>query len=158
MKSARLLIDALKNSGDRIVLAESCTGGAVACELTKVPGASEVFCGSMVTYRKDAKVRWLGVDGETIENLSAVSPPVAHQMAAGALSQAPEATIAVSITGHFGPNAPYGFDGVVFIAVARIIKGKLVVKVAQHQLTETTRQARQTQASERVIETAIEAL
>ena len=156
MESARLLIEALKQSENKIVFAESCTGGMVACEMTKVPGASEVFCGSAVTYREDTKQRWLGVDGETIANLTAVSAPVAHQMASGALSQTPEATVAVSITGHLGPNSPHGFDGVVFIATARTIKGKVIVKVVGHELTKPKRAARLIEATELVLQAAID--
>jgi nicotinamide-nucleotide amidase len=129
-----------------------------ACELTKVPGVSAVFCGSAVTYREATKQSWLGVDGETIAALTAVSAPVAHQMAAGALSQTPEATIAVSITGHLGPDAPDGFDGVVFIAVAKTIKGKCVVSVAMHQLSESKRGKRQIEATTLVLTTALAAI
>ncbi|KAA1258485.1 Nicotinamide-nucleotide amidohydrolase PncC [Rubripirellula obstinata] len=158
MQEATELIDALKQSNGKIVFAESCTGGMVASELAQVPGVSDVFCGSAVTYREATKQSWLGVDGETMQALTAVSAPVAHQMAAGALSQTPEATIAVSITGHLGPNAPEGFDGLVFIAVAKTVKGKTLVKVAHHQLTQTKRVQRQVEATQLVLTTAIDAI
>jgi nicotinamide-nucleotide amidase len=158
MQEATNLFDALKQSNQRIVFAESCTGGMVAFEMTQIPGVSEVFCGSAVTYRETTKQAWLGVDGETMQALTAVSAPVAHQMAAGAMSQTPEATLALSITGHLGPNAPEGFDGLVFIAVAKKVKGKTLVKVAHHQLTQTTRPKRQREATQLVLTTAIDAI
>ena len=155
MQIAVDLFAALKQSGNKIVFAESCTGGRVACEMASLPGVSEVFCGSAVTYREGTKQGWLGVDGETMAALTAVSAPVAHQMAAGALSQTPESTIAVSITGHLGPDAPDGFDGIVFVAIAKLVKGKTVVKVSQHQLTQSGRGKRQTEATELVLTTAL---
>lgn len=158
MQAATDLFEALKSANAKVVFAESCTGGMVACEMTKLPGVSEVFCGSAVTYREDTKQRWLGVDGETIQTLSAVSAPVAHQMASGVLSQTPEATLAVAITGHLGPQAPQGLDGCVFVAVAKIVKGKTVVKVTQHQLETTTRSKRQIEATTLVITTATTAI
>jgi nicotinamide-nucleotide amidase len=158
MQAATDLFEALKSANAKVVFAESCTGGMVAFEMTKLPGVSTVFCGSAVTYREDTKQRWLGVDGETMQSLSAVSAPVAHQMASGVLSQTPEATLAVAITGHLGPQAPQGLDGCVFVAVAKIVKGKTVAKVTQHQLETTTRSKRRFEATALVLSTAIEAI
>ncbi|MFM7928628.1 MAG: CinA family protein, partial [Pirellula sp.] len=53
------VIRLLRESNRRIVLAESCTGGLAAAWFTSVPGASDVFCGSMVVYRNDTKSQWL---------------------------------------------------------------------------------------------------
>lgn len=150
MSFANDLYRKLKKSNVRIVFAESCTAGMAACEFAKIPGASDILCGSLVTYRIDSKVRWLGVDGETIELLTAVSPPVAHQMAKGALSQTPEANLAVSITGHLGPGAPPEQDGYVFIGLAKRSSGQ--VTVSQHQLSSSKRTERQTEATELVFQ------
>ncbi|TWT50311.1 Nicotinamide-nucleotide amidohydrolase PncC [Rubripirellula amarantea] len=152
------LFEKLSDAGSRIVFAESCTGGLVAAEMAKIAGVSEVFCGSAVTYRNDTKVRWLGVDAETIANLSAVSPPVAHQMAKGVLQQTPEADLAVAITGHLGPDAPDGLDGLVLIGLARTIKGKVVVKVTEHHLESSSRTERQLEAMLVVVQSALDVL
>ena len=156
MQEATNLFDALKQSNQRIVFAESCTGGMVAFEMTQIPGVSEVFCGSAVTYREATKQKWLGVDAELIQDHTAVSAPVAHQMAAGALAQTPEADLAVANTGHLGPNAPEGFDGLVFIATAKNSKGKAQVRVEQHQLEKSKRAARQIEATQLVLRAAIQ--
>src|SRR5258708_38698802 len=50
-----------------IATAESCTGGLVAERITRVPGSSDYFAGSVVTYTSDAKARLLGVAEEMIE-------------------------------------------------------------------------------------------
>ena len=106
---------------ERIVLAESCTAGLVARLLSRVPGASEWFCGSLVVYRNASKTAWLGVSAEMLADpaIGPVSAETAAAMTAGALRVTPEATLAASVTGHLGPNAPIGLDGVIYVGVER---------------------------------------
>lgn len=110
---------ALKNFGGGLVLAESCTGGLVSMALTSVPGVSEFFCGSAVTYRNDTKTQWLNVSSTDLANpeVGPVSRQVAEQMCRGVLRKTPEAELAAAVTGHLGPQAPEGLDGVIYIAV-----------------------------------------
>ena len=54
------LVRLLKKKKAKLVLAESCTGGKVASLLTEIPGVSEFFCGSFVTYREGSKKSWIG--------------------------------------------------------------------------------------------------
>ena len=89
--------------GHRLGLAESCSGGQMASRITSIPGASDYFAGSAVTYSNEAKVSLLGVDAELIERHGAVSPEVAEAMAIGALERF-DADVAVSITGIAGPE------------------------------------------------------
>lgn len=152
-QEAGLLVKALAEKRLRIVLAESCTGGMVAAELAKVPGVSERLCGSAVTYRNDTKSRWLQVDAKVIEQHSAVCRQVAEQMAFGVLDKTPEADIAASITGHFGPNAPDGFDGLVFIGTAIRSSDEIEVSAAEHRLGSDGRLQRQQEATALVIRT-----
>jgi PncC family amidohydrolase len=149
---AKALVDRLADRDMRIVFAESCTGGLISAELAKVPGVSEWLCGSAVTYRCSTKVEWLGVSCEAIDQYTAVSSQVAFQMATGVLEKTSEAAISASITGHFGPAAPDGFDGVVFIGVAlRNTSGLPTVEVTRHQLGKKQRQQRQAEAAELVL-------
>ena len=62
----------LKQRGMRIAFAESCTGGLASEMVTSVPGASEYFLGSAVTYSNEAKERILGVSHSIIEEHGAV--------------------------------------------------------------------------------------
>lgn len=116
-KEGDALARTLKRRRIRLVLAESCTGGLIAATLARVPGISEHFCGSFVAYRNDSKSRWLGVSPKLIAARGAVSPAVAMEMAVRALERTPEASVAVSVTGHFGPGAPPKQDGLVFMTL-----------------------------------------
>lgn len=116
---ARLLIDEARERSLRIVTAESCTGGLVAGAICSIAGASDVFERGFVTYTNRAKQELLGVPGDLIADLGAVSEPVARMMAEGAL-EASNAHIAVAITGVAGPGGtPMKPMGTVHIATAR---------------------------------------
>ncbi|MGE5414824.1 MAG: competence/damage-inducible protein A [Syntrophomonadaceae bacterium] len=93
----------LKERGWTVALAESCTGGMIASMLTDVPGSSDYFLGSVVSYANAAKEGFLGVDPETIRRHGAVSPETARAMAGGALERF-GADVAVSVTGIAGPD------------------------------------------------------
>lgn len=108
----------LVQSESRLVLAESCTGGLVSASLAAIPGISDWLCGSLVTYRNDAKTQWLGISKRVLNRAGAVSRIVAEAMACAALKKTPEARLAASITGHLGPGAPGKQDGQIFIAIA----------------------------------------
>ncbi len=108
----------LKAAGLRIVFAESCTAGLVSATLARVPGISEHHCGSAVVYRLDTKAKWLGVPEAMLIDPGPVSEEVAAAMAEGVLQVTPEADLAASITGHLGPDAPEGFDGLVYVGIA----------------------------------------
>ena len=100
---ARLLVDEARERSLRIVTAESCTGGLVAGAICMVPGASDVFERGYVTYSNRAKQELLGIPGDLIADLGAVSEPVARMMAEGALENS-NAHVAVAITGVAGPG------------------------------------------------------
>lgn len=89
-------------AGERLVTAESCTGGWVAASVTAIAGSSDWFERGFVTYSNEAKQDLLGVPGATLATHGAVSGETAAAMAEGAL-RASRATVAVSITGVAGP-------------------------------------------------------
>jgi len=117
---ARLLVDEARERSLRIVTAESCTGGLVAGAICQVAGASDVFERGFVTYSNRAKQELLGVPGDLIADLGAVSEPVARMMAEGALENS-NAHVSVAITGIAGPGGgtPMKPVGTVHIATAR---------------------------------------
>ena len=97
------IIKKLVDRGEKIVVAESCTGGLLAQKLTAVPGASAVFWGGWVTYDNQAKIELLNVSTQTLQEHGAVSEGVAKQMVRGAL-QGKIKTWALSLTGVAGPG------------------------------------------------------
>jgi nicotinamide-nucleotide amidase len=94
---------ALQGKGEKLVTAESCTGGWVAQVVTSVAGSSAWFERGFVTYSNDAKHELLGVPREVLENHGAVSEETARAMAMGALARS-KGTLALSITGVAGPT------------------------------------------------------
>lgn len=122
LAQAEKLAKELKKRKQRVVFAESCTGGLVSATLARIAGVSEVLCGSLVVYRNDSKAKWLGIPAGVLRDPGPVSAEVAMQMATRLLKMTPEATIAAAVTGHLGPNAPKELDGLVFVAVC--MRGK----------------------------------
>ena len=100
---ARAVVEANKQAGRRIAVAESCTGGLVAAAITEIPGSSEVFEAAFVTYSNAAKIAQLKVSEELVETFGSVSVATAWAMARGALL-ASQADVAVAITGIAGPG------------------------------------------------------
>jgi len=114
-----LIIRVLTERQETLGLAESCTGGCIANQLTNVPGASAVLLAGLVTYSNRAKERLLGVNGATLAQHGAVSEAVAREMAEGARRQT-QAHYALSATGIAGPSGGTQAKpvGTVFIALA----------------------------------------
>jgi nicotinamide-nucleotide amidase len=117
---ARLVIDDARERSLRIVTAESCTGGLVAAAICAIPGASDVFERGFVAYTNRAKQELLGVSGDLIADLGAVSEPIARMMAEGAVEHS-HAHVSVAITGVAGPGGgtPMKPVGTVHFATAR---------------------------------------
>ena len=115
----RTVFDLLINRGKTFASAESCTGGNIAHVFTLIPGSSEAFKGTAVTYATPMKTKVLGVPAETIEKYGVVSQQVVEGMAKGVRSLM-EADFGVATTGVAGPSG--GTDenpvGTVWIGVA----------------------------------------
>lgn len=98
----------LREKGIKLAAAESCTGGLLAGKITAVPGSSEFFAGSLVSYSDKAKIDWLGVDAAMLAARGAVSEPAAAAMAQAARARAAKAlggpALGVSVTGIAGPG------------------------------------------------------
>lgn len=97
------LVALLLKFGKQITVAESCTGGLIAAQLTGIAGVSQVFPGGFVTYSNDMKHTVLGVDKSVLREHGAVSEAVVREMAAGAL-RISRADYAVAVSGIAGPD------------------------------------------------------
>jgi len=100
---AKKLGERLKAQGEKLVTAESCTGGWVAQVVTSVAGSSDWFERGFVTYSNDAKQELLGVRQSTLTEHGAVSEETAREMAQGALARS-KGSIALAVTGVAGPG------------------------------------------------------
>jgi len=100
-------------------IAESCTGGAIAKQITAEPGVSLFFRGSVVSYATEVKSSVLGVDESLIKKYSVVSKEVAEAMAVQS-TKVFNSDYAISTTGNAGPNKGDADDevGTVYIAIA----------------------------------------
>ena len=112
------ILKMLKNKNYKIGFCESCTGGLITSQFTRIPGVSEVLDRSIVTYSNDSKQNELGVKKSTLDKFGAVSKEVALEMADGLLKKA-NLDIAVSTTGIAGPSSDSSGNpvGLVFIAI-----------------------------------------
>lgn len=97
------VVDMLKDQKLTLALAESCTGGMIASRIVNVPGASQVFAQSYVTYSNRAKRKSLGVKKLTLKTEGAVSAKCAKEMAKGGCFFS-KADICLSVTGLAGPE------------------------------------------------------
>jgi len=100
---AGVLLDLLRERDLTVTTAESCTGGAIAAALTRIPGSSAGFEAGYVTYSNAIKARTLGVREESLAARGAVSEAVVREMAEGALERS-GADLAVSVSGVAGPD------------------------------------------------------
>ncbi len=103
MAIAERLGETLRDRDESVATAESCTGGLIGSLLTDVPGASDYFDRSIVTYSNDAKLTELGVAREHLDEHGAVSHPVARAMARSIRDTA-GVTWGVATTGIAGPT------------------------------------------------------
>ena len=109
----------LKERGQTLALAESCTGGYLSHLVTSVPGSSAYYIGGVVSYANAVKMEELGIPSDMLELNGAVSQPVVERMAQG-VRAALRSDWAIATTGIAGPDGgtPDKPVGTVWIAVA----------------------------------------
>jgi nicotinamide-nucleotide amidase len=117
----------IENSLDKLLrekkltlsLTESCTGGKLSALFTAIPGCSQYFKGSVVSYSNEAKINMLGVNAADIEQQGAVSQTVVEQMVSGA-RKIFASDCAIAVSGIAGPDGgtPEKPVGTVWIAVS----------------------------------------
>ncbi|KIC94487.1 competence/damage-inducible protein A [Flavihumibacter solisilvae] len=134
----RLLLE----RGQSISTAESCTGGYIAHLITRHPGSSKYYKGSIVSYDNQVKEDLLGVTPGTLAEKGAVSEETVRQMALGALSSL-KTDFALAVSGIMGPDG--GSDekpvGTVWMAVANkdeVITQKLRLRTERSRNIELT--------------------
>ena len=108
-----------------ISVAESCTGGLLAHNLTKLANSSKYFQMGLTTYSNEAKMRILKVNKKIIKKYGAVSVECCRAMVQN-LSNISKSKINVSITGIAGPGGGSKIKpiGLVYIGIK---KGKNLI-------------------------------
>ncbi len=109
----------LKEKNKTVSTAESCTGGYISHLITKVPGSSKYYIGSVISYAYEIKENELNVPHHIIEKHGAVSQPVVEQMAK-AIREKYKTDYSISASGIAGPDGGTSDKpvGTVWIAVA----------------------------------------
>ena len=116
---ARLLIKKCKAKNYKLSIAESCTGGLISSVITSVPGSSDIFDCSFITYSNRSKKKFLNVSENNLNLFGAVSKEVVIDMING-LKKNTESDVLLAISGVAGPgggtiNKP---EGLVWISYA----------------------------------------
>lgn len=108
----------LKEQSKTVATAESCTGGYIAHLITSVPGSSNYFKGSIVSYDNSIKKNVLNVKDETLQTVGAVSEETVREMLSGVLNVM-QTEYAIAVSGIMGPDGgtPGKPVGTVWVAV-----------------------------------------
>lgn len=119
-----VLFNILKEKKFTLSTAESCTGGLIAKRITDMPGASEIYKGSVIAYSNEVKVEILNVSVNTLKTFGAVSENTAAEMASG-VSRLLNTDISVATTGIAGPGGGSEKKPVGTVCFAFLIKNNI---------------------------------
>ena len=117
----------LKKNKIKIAVAESCTGGLISYNLTKIPGASKFFMMGIVSYSNISKHDLLKVRQKTLTKYGAVSPEICKEMCNNLLKIS-KTNIAISVTGIAGPDGGTKKKPIGLVYVGICSKNKLEIK------------------------------
>jgi nicotinamide-nucleotide amidase len=131
-----------------ISVAESCSGGLLAHNLTKLANSSKYFQMGLTTYSNQAKIKILKVDKNIIEKYGAVSKECCKSMVQN-LDKISKSKINVSITGIAGPGGA-SKDKPVGLVYIGIKKGKTVL-IDKNKFKSKNRNSIQKSSVQRVI-------
>ena len=79
-KKIKNLTTILKKNKIKISVAESCTGGLISYNLTKISGASKYFEMGVVTYSNKSKLNFLKIKPKTLTKYGSVSAETCKEM------------------------------------------------------------------------------
>ena len=110
-----------------ISVAESCTGGLLTHNLTKLANSSKYFQMGLTTYSNESKIKILKVNKKIIQKYGAVSKECCKSMVQN-LSKISKSKINISITGIAGPGGGTKLKpvGLVYIGIKK--RGKIIIK------------------------------
>ena len=124
---AALVVERARTRGERLVVAESCTGGLLGGRITSIPGSSDVFDGGVIAYDDRVKTGLLDVPGELIRTHGAVSEAVCAAMVRGVAARF-RTGLAMAITGIAGPGGGTPEKPVGMVWFASLVHGEVKVQ------------------------------
>ena len=116
---AQKVVELFKERSLTLGAVESMTAGLFSAAITEVPGASQIFAGSLITYNIAQKENLVGISPENIQKYGVISWEVASQMAYNGRVRL-NVDYCISVTGNAGPTADKGDKeiGCVYIGIA----------------------------------------
>ena len=117
----------LKKNKIKVAVAESCTGGLISYNLTKIPGASKFFMVGIVSYSNISKLDLLKVRQKTLTKYGAVSAEICKEMCNNLLKIS-KTNIAISVTGIAGPDGGSKKKPIGLVYVGICSKNKFEIK------------------------------
>ena len=117
----------LRGQGYTLGTAESCTGGMIAAAITDLPGSSQIFAGSIISYSNAVKTKLLGVSQEVLDTHGAVSTECARAMVTG-VAKALDVDAAIAVSGIAGPDGGTNEKPVGLIYIAALLHDKIIVE------------------------------
>ena len=117
----------LKKNKIKVAVAESCTGGLISYNLTKIPGASKFFMVGIVSYSNISKLDLLKVKQKTLTKYGAVSAEICKEMCNNLLKIS-KTNIAISVTGIAGPDGGTKKKPIGLVYVGICSKNKFEIK------------------------------
>ena len=117
----------LKKNKIKVAVAESCTGGLISYNLTKIPGASKFFMMGIVSYSNISKLDLLKVRQKTLTKYGAVSAEICKEMCNNLLKIS-KTNIAISVTGIAGPDGGTKKKPIGLVYVGICSKKKIEIK------------------------------
>jgi nicotinamide-nucleotide amidase len=132
----------LKNKGQTVATAESCTGGFIGHLLSKHAGSSQFYTGGIISYDNRIKTEFLDVSEEILHTVGAVSKEAVEQMAV-AVREKMNTDYAVSVSGIMGPTGQTDEKplGMVWMGVAnkeKVVSKVLYLRFDRHKNIEAT--------------------
>jgi PncC family amidohydrolase len=117
----------LKKNKIKVAVAESCTGGLISYNLTKIPGATKFFMVGIVSYSNISKLDLLKVRQKTLTKYGAVSAEICKEMCNNLLKIS-KTNIAISVTGIAGPDGGTKKKPIGLVYVGICSKNKFEIK------------------------------
>ena len=138
------IINKLIKNKITISVAESCTGGMIASEITSVPNSSNIFNLGLVTYSNQSKEKLLKIKKQNLKKYGAVSSQICKDMIEN-LFKISKTDICISTTGIAGPSGgsklkPVGlvYIGIKFKKISKIYMYNFNKKLERNKIQKKT--------------------